>query len=93
MDVEKLADELIRLRSGSHSVGSIYDFMARAYNNTNEARADFVRFLSGEMPSRLIEISALAVGGALRLASPTVTTLIETNGQGREQERLLEPIP
>jgi hypothetical protein len=75
MDVEKLADELIRLRSGSHSVGSIYDFMARAYNNTNEAKADFIRFLSGEMPSRLIQISASAVGGALQVASPTAKAI------------------
>jgi len=92
MDIEKLADELIRLRSGSNSLGSIYDFMARAYDNTNEARADFVRFLSDEMPIRLIALSGLAVGGAAQLASPTVTALIETNGQDREQETLLEPI-
>jgi hypothetical protein len=93
MDVEKLADELIRLRAGSHSLGLIYEFMARVYNNTNEARADFVRFLSGEMPIRLIELSALAVGGAPAIGVAEVTGLTETNGQDREQERLFEPIP
>jgi hypothetical protein len=54
-NVEKLADELIQLRCGRHSVGNLYEFLLAAYGDANRAKADFMRFLSGDLPPRLLE--------------------------------------
>jgi hypothetical protein len=43
-NVEKLADELIQLRCGRHSVGNLYEFLLAAYGDSNRAKADFMRF-------------------------------------------------
>jgi hypothetical protein len=51
MNVEKLADELIALQCGTHSLGLVYDFLLKTYGDPKPARGDFVRFLSGELPA------------------------------------------
>ena len=61
MDVEKLADELIALRCGTHSLGLIYEFLLKSYRDPNQAKAEFVRFLSGELSHRLLEEAELCV--------------------------------
>jgi hypothetical protein len=53
MSIEKLADVLIASRCGTHSLGLVYEFLLKTHGNPKEARADFVRFLSGELPARL----------------------------------------
>ena len=53
MTIEKLADVLIASRCGTHSLGLVYEFLLKTHGNPKEARADFVRFLSGELPARL----------------------------------------
>jgi hypothetical protein len=53
MGIEKLADVLIASRCGTHSLGLVYEFLLKTHGNPKEARADFVRFLSGELPARL----------------------------------------
>jgi hypothetical protein len=57
-NVQKLADELIELRCGRHSVGNFYEFLLKAYGDANRAKADFIRFLSGDLPSRMLEAAA-----------------------------------
>ena len=56
--IEGLADELIASRCGSrfgtNPLGLIYDFLLKAYGDPKQARADFVRFLSGELPAQLL---------------------------------------
>jgi hypothetical protein len=53
MSIKKLADVLIASRCGTHSLGLVYEFLLKTHGNPKEARADFVRFLSGELPARL----------------------------------------
>jgi hypothetical protein len=43
--VEKLADELIELRSDTHSLGSVYEYLLRAYGDANRAKAYFMLYL------------------------------------------------
>jgi hypothetical protein len=57
-DVQKLADELIELRCERHSVGNLYEYLLKAYGDANRAKADFIRFLSGELPPRLIRAAS-----------------------------------
>jgi hypothetical protein len=54
-NIEKLADELIELRCGRHSVGNLYHFLVAAYGDKNRAKADFMRFLSGDLPYPMLE--------------------------------------
>ena len=50
---EGLADELIASRRGSrfgtNPLGLVYHFLLKVYGDPKQARADFVRFLSGEL--------------------------------------------
>ena len=58
VDVQKLADELIELRCERHSVGNLYEYLLKAYGDANRAKADFIRFLSGELPPRLVRAAS-----------------------------------
>jgi hypothetical protein len=57
-DVQKLADELIELRCERHSVGNLYEYLLKAYGDANRAKADFIRFLSGELPPRVVRAAS-----------------------------------
>ena len=61
MSIESLADVLIASRCGTHSLGLVYEFLLKAHGNPKQARADFVRFLSGELPPRLLKEAQLWV--------------------------------
>jgi len=61
MSMESLADVLIASRCGTHSLGLVYEFLLKAHGNSKQARADFVRFLSGELPPRLLKEALLWV--------------------------------
>jgi hypothetical protein len=50
-----LARELIEKRCGTHSLGLIHDFLLKAGYDAKGAEAEFVRFLSGELPERLLQ--------------------------------------
>jgi hypothetical protein len=54
MSLGRLADELIARRCGTHSLGLVYEFLLKTYGDPKRARADFLRFLSGELPTRLL---------------------------------------
>ena len=57
--LEKLADELIELRCGRHSVGNFYQYLLRAYGgDANRAKADFMLYLSGDLPTRVLHAAA-----------------------------------
>jgi hypothetical protein len=56
--VQKLADELIELRCDAHSVGNVYEWFLKAYGDANRAKADFIRFLSGTLPTRMLETAS-----------------------------------
>jgi hypothetical protein len=53
--IQELADDLIELRCGRHSVGNFYEYLLKAYGDANRAKADFIRFLSGELPPRVVQ--------------------------------------
>jgi hypothetical protein len=57
-NLHKLADELIELRCERHSVGNLYEYLVKAYGDANRAKADFIRFLSGELPPRVIRAAS-----------------------------------
>jgi hypothetical protein len=57
-NLHTLADELIELRCGRHSVGNFYQYLLKAYGDANRAKADFTRFLSGELPPQLIRAAS-----------------------------------
>jgi hypothetical protein len=56
--IQELADELIELRCGRHSVGNFYEYLLKAYGDANRAKADFMRFLSGELPPRVVQVAS-----------------------------------
>ena len=72
MTIEKLADVLIASRCGTHSLGLVYEFLLKTYDNPKEARADFVRFLSGELPARLRKEARLWVAEEQGCKAPTL---------------------
>ena len=49
MGLINLADELIQLRCGTHSLGNVYEYLLRAYGDASRAKTDFIRFLSGDL--------------------------------------------
>jgi hypothetical protein len=55
MSIERLADVLIASRCGTHSLGLVYEFLLKAHGSPKQARADFVSYLSGELPLRLAD--------------------------------------
>lgn len=54
-DVQKLADELIELRCGTHSLANVYEYLLKAYGNASRAKRDFMRFLSGDLPYPMLK--------------------------------------
>src|SRR6186997_1154486 len=57
-NLHNLADELIEFRCGRHSVGNLYEYLLKAYGDANRAKADFIRFLSGELPARMVRAAS-----------------------------------
>src|ERR1700755_3276581 len=56
MSIDELAAKLIDLCSGNPSVAMVYRFLLKAQDHTEEtARAEFVRFLGGELSGRLLQ--------------------------------------
>jgi hypothetical protein len=53
MSIERLADALIASRCGTHSLGLVYEVLLKVHGSPKQARADFVSYLSGELPARL----------------------------------------
>jgi hypothetical protein len=62
VDVKTLADELIERCCDRHSLGMVYRFLFQAFpNDVSAARAEFEKFLAGELSDRLIEAAARCV--------------------------------
>jgi hypothetical protein len=62
MDVKNLADELIERCCGGHLVGLIYRFLLQAFrNDASAARAEFERFLAGELSQQFLNAAARRV--------------------------------
>jgi hypothetical protein len=57
-NLEKLADELIELRSDTFSLGNVYEYLLRAYGDAKRAKADFMLYLSGDLPTRVLQAAA-----------------------------------
>ena len=54
--IDELAAKLIDLCPGNHSVAMVYRFLLKAQDHIEEtARAEFVRFLRGELSDRLLQ--------------------------------------
>jgi hypothetical protein len=85
INVEKLADELIALRCGTHSLGLVYEFLLKTYGDLKRARGDFVRFLSGELPRGLLEEAALWVSEEQRCSElSTQPAMLRSRHQARQ---------
>jgi hypothetical protein len=61
MNYKGFARELIEKQCGTHSLGLIHDFLLKAGYDANEAEAEFVRFLSGQLPELLLQAARLCV--------------------------------
>ncbi len=72
MNIERLADALIASRCGKHSLGLVYEFLLKTHGNPKEARADFVRYLSGELSPRLLKEVQLWVSGERGWGQPAL---------------------
>ena|ERR1700736_2573201 len=72
MSIERLADALIALRCGTHSLGLVYEFLLKTCGSPKQARADFVRFLSGELPPRLLEEAQFWIAEEQRCKASTL---------------------
>lgn len=58
-DVETLADELIDGCCDPQSIGQIYRFLLRVFcNDVSRARAEFKRFLSGDLSEDFLRAAA-----------------------------------
>ena len=58
-NLKKLADELIELRSDTFSLGNVYEYLLRVYDgDANRAKADFMLYLSGDLPARVLHAAA-----------------------------------
>ena len=69
-DNKMLARELIEKSCGTHSRGLVYEFLLKVCHDSHEAEAQFVEFISGELPQRLLEEARLWVG-AEQTCSPS----------------------
>ena|SRR5690242_6207824 len=56
-----LAQKLIEKQCVTHSLGLIYHFLLQNRGSPVLARAEFVRFLSGEWPDKWVEAARLSV--------------------------------
>ena len=72
MSIERLADVLIASRCGTHSLGLVYEFLLKAHGSPKQARADFVSYLSGELPARLLKEARLWVAEEQGCKVPTL---------------------
>jgi hypothetical protein len=72
MSIERLADVLIASRCGTHSLGLVYEFLLKAHGSPKQARADFVSYLSGELPARLLKEARLWVAEEQECKAPTL---------------------
>jgi len=72
MNIERLADALIASRCGTHSLGLVYEFLLKTYCSPKQARADFVRFLSGELPAQLLKQAQFWVAEEQGRRTPTL---------------------
>jgi hypothetical protein len=80
--IDELAAKLIDLCSGNHSVAMVYHFLLKAKDHNEEsARAEFVRFLRGELSERLLQGRGSKPGRTRRSQNSTVA---ELDGLGRE---------
>src|SRR3984893_18396490 len=61
MSIESFADVLIASRCGTHFLGLFYEFLLNSIGTPKQARADFVRLRSGELPPRLLKKAKLWV--------------------------------
>jgi hypothetical protein len=85
MNVEKLADELIALRCGTHSLGLVYEFLLKTYDDPKRARGDFVRFLSGGLPRGLLEEAELWVSEEQKCSElSTQPAMLRSRRQARQ---------
>jgi len=55
------ARELVEKQCGTHSLGLIHGFLLKAGCDAKEAEAEFVKFLSGQMPELLLQAARLWV--------------------------------
>src|SRR5690349_20251989 len=60
LDVEALAEELLKCPLGTHSLGLFYEFF-RKTRDPADAKAEFIRFLAGEWSQSWVEAAALDV--------------------------------
>jgi hypothetical protein len=97
MEFHKLADELIALRCNGPfvgnssdrppSVGDIYEFLLEAYGDANKAKADFIRFLAGDLPRTMIEAAAKWMSED-RIGASALSPLREPMGRPNQPIRL-----
>ena len=91
--VQNLADELIRLRCGRHSPGNLYEFLLAAYGDANTAKADFIRFLAGELPTRVLEAASEWISEELGPEAASYNGHVVTVGQSLVTADPLHPSP
>ena len=94
MDLLQLADELIEMRCGRHSLANVYEYLLRAYADADRAKADFIRFLSGDLPRHMLEVAAewIAQEQGPDLEAESYNGQAVTIGQGLVVADQLQPI-
>jgi len=93
MNYNEFARELIEKQCGTHSLALIYNFLLSAGYDADEAEAEFVRFLSGELSERLAKVTRLWVAEeqACQPAIP-ITELMALN-KSRSRSAMPELLP
>jgi len=78
MNMERLADQLIEVAAqcGSNQISAVYRFLLHALGGDERiARAEFVRYLQGDLTPQMLRLSRAAINSrkCLRQAGITLT--------------------
>ena len=99
MKMEDLVDQLIPTadQCGSNQVPAVYRFLLKAFRgNEAKARAEFVRYLKGELSPQMLYLAHAAVDSARDYDLEATTILVPQRELGPDSRAILserDPLP
>jgi hypothetical protein len=78
--IDTLADDLINLNCGTHSLGLIYEFLAKKFGEAR-GREEFIKYLSGEWSRDWVQAAAARVAEEQPNWSPPMTAPVRISNE------------
>jgi hypothetical protein len=78
--IETLADDLIDLNCGTHSLGLIYEFFAKQFGEAT-GREEFIKYLSGEWSRDWVQAAAARVAEQQPNWSPPIPAPVRISNE------------